>query len=166
RQAHFGDEWVATMTAHGPKAVIAMVDRDGQTLTMRGPRRPFYMGPRFLKELRARGSDMLLEERILDAMVRLQGVDEDRYHPAPVLQVAPKGGGNSISLAAWAAGVAYLFPAVQYLALMVEGSTELLVPQAMGPRIAGEAWVWMDERHALVEATALEDWPELCARAS
>jgi hypothetical protein len=166
RPQRYGDEWIAHELASGPALVATLVDRDGQTLTMSGPRRGFHIGPRFLKELQGRGSDMPLGARILEAMVRLQSVDEEAYYPAAILQVSRKGGGDSISLAVWTAGTAYLFPPVQYLVFTRDDDSRFLVPHSAGPQIAGDDWTWMDERHALVEATPASDWPALIERAT
>ena len=166
RPHRYGDDWIVSEVASGPALVATLVERDGQTLTMSGPRRDFHIGPRFLKELQGRGSDMPLGARILEAMVRLQSVDEESYYPAAILQISRKGGGDSISLAVWSAGTAYLFPAVQYFVFTRDDESRFLVPQSTGPQIAGEAWTWMDERHALVEATSGEEWAALIERAA
>jgi hypothetical protein len=160
----YDDAWIDRMVAWGPRVTMAMVDEKMQMLTMAGPRRSFCLGPRFLAELRADSGDNL-GERILEAMIQLQSVDAERYYAASVMRVSPKEeGGTSFTVTAWGPDVAYLFPDVEYLAL-VGSNDHLLVPSAAGPKIARERWRYLDEKNALVEATPAREWSALVASA-
>ncbi|MBP6846888.1 MAG: hypothetical protein KA201_24230, partial [Kofleriaceae bacterium] len=59
--------WVAEQAAWAPAIAASMVDAEGQTSLMAGPRRAFALGPRFLAALRASGAP--LEDALLAAMV-------------------------------------------------------------------------------------------------
>jgi hypothetical protein len=161
----YGSDWVERMYLWGLRTALELVDRERQTLTMHGARRPFYLGPRFAAELRAAAGSV--EERLSAAMVALQNIDEDRYFEASAMQLSPKQRASKavpITLAAWASDVAYLFPDVQYFALKDEGGL-FTVPASAGPKIAGRNWRYLDEKNALVEAIADADWPAVLARA-
>src|SRR5262245_2996492 len=49
REQRYGADWIERMESSGPSAVIAMMDRGAQPLTLSGPRPPFHAGPRFLR---------------------------------------------------------------------------------------------------------------------
>lgn len=164
-RARFDGDWVAHQVASGPGVIAAMVDRDGGTLTMSGCRRPFHVGPRFLAALRGRGGD--LEERIYAAFLYAQFVDLDEdYYASSVLSLREKDApeATAVTLAVWAAGVRYLFPKTERLAI-VAGEDTFQVPAALGPDLAGDAWRWIDEQHALVDAFDAGSWAGLVARA-
>ncbi len=161
--AQYGDAWIAHQLEWGPQAVVAMIEREGTTLTMSGVRRPFHLGPRFLATLRER-RDGTLGERVLEAFVALQNVDEDAYYEAKTMTVTPKAGGDGYSLAVWAKDVAYLFSEVDRLAVLADAAP-LEVPYARGVELAGAGWTWLDEQHATVEAIDEAAWTELVRRA-
>ncbi|HWL85202.1 MAG TPA: hypothetical protein VNO21_05340, partial [Polyangiaceae bacterium] len=85
-----------------------------------------------------------------------------------VLLVKPKGAApesEGVKVATWAADVAYFFPDVAYLVLVIPAGGHLLVPAAVGPAIAGACWTFLDEKQALVEATSASEWSALLERA-
>ena len=159
----FGAEWVEQMVASGFRALSAIAEREGE-VQLSGPRRPFVMGPRTLRELRAGASETLFGLRTLAAMRRLQYIDtEEDYFAASVMAVRDKASGNEFTLAAWAPGVRYLFPPVEYLALVA--ADQILVPHARLDALAGPRLRWLDEKHALVEEIPDEQWDALVATA-
>lgn len=164
--ASYGDAWIDEQVTTGPAVVFALVDRDGQTLTLSGARRDVHVGPRFAAELRARPGDMTAGEQLLAAMIRIQYVDEDAWYPATAFRVTPKGKGEdaSFTMAVWAPDVAYLMPSVQMFALPTDDG-EILVPSDAGPELAGARWTFLDERNALVEAIPQAEWDAFVARA-
>ncbi|WP_394838592.1 DUF4299 domain-containing protein [Pendulispora rubella] len=164
--AQYGESWVEHMLASGPGVVLAMA-RKGQTLTLMGAKRAFYVGPRLVAELTKQG-DAGFGERLLNAMVRLQSIDEEEYYTASVLVVKPKeweADEDGVKLAVWAPNVAYLFPDVEYFAVLLPDGGHLIVPRSAGASIADDRWTFLDEKNALVEATAAPEWPALIARA-
>jgi hypothetical protein len=161
----YGDPWIEHQLEWAPTTVIAMVDREGSTLTMSGVCRPFHLGPRFLGTLRER-SGGTLGERLLDAFVALQNVDEEAYYVASTMTIKPKGDDDAEghTLAVWAQDVSYLFARVDRLVILADAAP-LEVPYARGPELAGAGWTWLDEEHALVEAVSELAWPDLVRRA-
>ncbi len=164
--ARYGAAWIDRMVDVGPDAVIAMVERDGQTLTLGGARRDVHVGPRFAAELRARPGDMTPGQQLLSAMVRIQFIDEETWYPAAAFRVTPKGKGEqeSFTMAVWAPDVAYLMPSVQMFAIPTDDG-EILVPFEAGPELAGARWTFLDERNALVEAIPQAEWDAFVAQA-
>jgi hypothetical protein len=159
----FGAEWIEWMVAAGFRSLAAIAERQGE-VSLSGPRRPFVMGPRLLAELRAGASDTLFGVRTLAAMRRLQYVDtEEDYFAASTMAVRDKSTGREFTLAAWAPGVRYLFPPVEYLALVT--ADQLLVPHERLAELAGPRLRWLDENHALVEEVPDEEWDAVVARA-
>jgi hypothetical protein len=162
-RAKYGDAWIDRMLVSGPPIVLQMAAKNGIVLS--GPRRDFHIGPRFVSELRNRPSDMRPEEQLLDAMVRVQDVDEERWYPASVMRVTPKQGGEdaAFTLAVWAPDVSYVFPSVELFA--ITSAENLLVPHEKGPELAGDRWTWLDEKNALVEKTPQREWDDFVTRA-
>jgi hypothetical protein len=159
----FGAEWIDQMVASGFRALGAIAEREGE-VHLTGPRRPFVMGPRTLRELRAGASETLFGLRTLAAMRRLQYIDtEEDYFAASIMAVRDKASGNEFTLAAWAPGVRYLFPPVEYLALVA--ADQILVPYARVAELAGSRLRWLDEKHALVEEIPDEQWDAVVASA-
>ena len=161
-RAEFGDAWIAQQLAFGASVVATMVDRDGSTLEMSGCRRTFHVGPRFLASLRARRG--ALRDRVLDAFVRLQYIDDDdAYYAANVMTVTPKRGA-AYTITAWAPGVSYLFPGTERLAVLADDAA-IEIPYAAGATLLGKRWTWLDERHGLVDAVDGAAWTAFVARA-
>src|SRR5262249_28608280 len=74
---------------------------------------------------------------------------------------------DSFTVTAWGPGVRYLFPNVEYLAVIedMEGEGHFLVPYEAVKEIAGDHCSWIDEKQTLVEPFDEDEWPELLARA-
>ncbi len=150
--------WVAEQVAWAPAVAASMVDAEGATYRMPGPRRDFSLGPRFLAGLRASGA--ALEDALLAAMVTLQNLDA--YYPAMALALT--GGATTTSHAVWGPRSAYLFHRVDTLVLR-DDDNRLVIPWACGPEVAGDGWCWRDEVHATVERTDADGWRARLARA-
>ena len=150
--------WVAEQAAWAPAIAASMVDAEGQTSLMAGPRRAFALGPRFLAALRASGAP--LEDALLAAMVTLQGLDE--YYPAMALGLSD--GATTTTHAVWGARSAYLFHRVDTLVLR-DDDERIVIPWACGPEVAGDGWCWRDEDHATVERMDADGWRARLARA-
>src|SRR5262249_60340040 len=113
---------------------------------------------------RGGGSEGLFALRVQAAMRRLQYVDsEEDCYAASTMAVRDKSSGREFTLAAWAPGVRYLFPPVEYLALVT--ADQLLVPHDCLAELAGSRLRWLDEKHALVEEIPDEEWDAVVARA-
>lgn len=165
-EAEYGDAWIDERVSTGPDLVLAMVDREGQTLTLSGARRDVHVGPRFAAELRARPGDMTAGQQLIAAMIRIQFVDEEAWYPATAFRVTPKGKAEeeSFTLAVWAPDVAYLMPGVEMFAIPTDDG-EILIPAEAGPRLAEGRWTFLDEKTALVEAIPQSEWDAFVARA-
>jgi hypothetical protein len=142
-----------------------MLDKETGTLQLMGAVRPFHLGQRLMGELRAAGPAEGLTDRIIEAMRRVQNVDQDEYYCASALRVEPRNGGKKFTVAAWAPGVRYLFPQVDYLAVIEPPSGHFLVPYKKLSAIAGDRWSWLDEEQTLVEPFEDEEWTALLERA-
>ena len=154
--SEYGATWIDHMVAAGPSSVFAMADRE---LEMSGARRPFYVGPRLAAEL---GKD---PAALMARFLRVQYVDLDEdVYAATVMRVTPKGDDKPFRVTAWAEGVRYLFPAVDKLAVL-DDSGAITVDYERGPALAGAAWQWLDEKHALVDKLEGAAWAALVARA-
>ena len=79
------------------------------------------------------------------------------------MEINKGGEGDGYTLAVWAQDVSYLFSRVDRLAIL--DATPIEVPYARGVELAGAAWQWLDEEHALVEAISALAWPDLVRRA-
>lgn len=164
RPVAFGDAWIDKMVEWGPKMVADIVDREGNTLTLGGPKRPFHIGRRLLGELRE-GPSGGFSARFLEKIVALQWLEGTFEMPKAVLTLPrsrrdPAAGFMSVD---WAPGHGYLMPGGDFLAL--EAAEKVLVPYAKGPELAGEKWRWLDEHHAAVEPMSLVEWAAMLKRA-
>lgn len=152
----FDREWVERSVASGP-GVLAQMAKES-TVTIPGPHRPSYIGPRLLAELEPEREDFA--SRLFDAMRRTQYVDVESYYPANSLCAD-----DSPEFAIVSEEVSYLLPAVDYYALLVDqDSAPLFVPADALPKLT-DRWCWLDERQRLVEAIEGDDWRALLERA-
>jgi hypothetical protein len=142
-----------------------MARQQGNTLQMMGPVRPFHLGPRLLGELEGAGPPEELPERIIELMRRVQYVDPEEYYCAGALRLEKRGGGKAITLAAWGPNVRYLFPDVQYLAVIEGEQGHFMVPYRALPEIAGDRCTFLDEVQTLVEPFDDYEWADLVERA-
>lgn len=165
--ARYDHAWIEQMVDWGPEAIMKMVETDAQTLTMSGAVREVHVGPRFVSDLRARKGDMTAEQQLLAAMVRIQNIDVGRWYAASAFRVTPRGKGeaDAVTLAAWAPDVAYLFPSVQFFAIVAQNGTDVLVTNEHAAGLAGDRWTWLDEKNALCEAVPQADWGAFVLRA-
>jgi hypothetical protein len=135
------------------------------TLQITGPVRPFHLGPRLLAELEEAGPPEGLPERLIALMRRVQYIDPEEYYCADALRFEKKGGGKVITLTAWGPNVRYLFPEVQYLAVMEGAQKHFMIPYRVLLEIAGERVTFLDEVQTLVEPFDDYEWPDLLERA-
>jgi hypothetical protein len=120
-----------------------------------------------MKELTEGGPESELPQRIIDAMRKVQHVDPEEYFCASVMEVKSKTDDQSFTVTAWGPGVRYLFPNVEYLAVIedMEGEGHFLVPYEAIQEIAGDHCSLIDEKQTLVEPFDDDEWPELIKRA-
>ncbi len=157
--------WVAEWLHDQAESVAARVAERG-VVVMRGPVRPFHLGPRLLSQLRHARVPEAFADRLVAAMRSTQWPPGDWY-TAHVMHVRTPSGRHEFTAAVWGEGVAYIFPAVDYLVLASAGSgrRHLMVPPEVVPRIAGERCRYLDEVQLLVEAIAGSEWRALWHRA-
>ena len=149
-----GGAWIEEQVRVGTSYPLSLA-ADGQTVTLSAPRRDFHLGPRFRAAL-ARGAEGTMGARLIDAMIALQAIGDDDYYKAEALEISR--GEESFTLAVWAPEVSYLFPAVERFAIIRDDGSSFMIPADRGPEVGGEAWRWVDEDQALVEARAGSAW--------
>jgi hypothetical protein len=133
---------------------------------MHGAVRPFYLGERMLAQLRAAEDPDGFGERLVAAIRGLQWPPEDCYVAAQFGIRSP--GGREFTMAIWGEDVRYLFPPVDYLALLSPaggGWDELAVPYAAAPDLARGRLRFADEKHVVVEPFVGPEWQGLLERA-
>jgi hypothetical protein len=159
--------WVRGQIELGVEALRSIVRDEQQTVTLSGPVRPFFVGPRLLAKLEAHGPPEELSERFLDLMKQIQYLDPEAFFPADITRVhCDSDNEDPITFAVWGPGVRYLFPDVQYLVLMGEApGRHVFIPYAVLPELAGDNFLWLDEVQSLVQAIDEDDWPALLDRA-
>jgi hypothetical protein len=157
-RATYGKLWIDDMVVCGADLTLFMAVERGP-LSMSGARRDIHVGKRFVSELRAMSGPATPAARLLDAILRLQNVDEEQWFPANPFLVKTNDG-KQLTLTAWGANCNYLFPETNYFALLTDGDP-LIVPHEAGPTIAANKWEWLDEKNALVTATADDVWPRM-----
>ncbi len=158
--ATHGAEWIARLV-RSTDAIVHIARQDGGTVTMSGPVRPFHLGPRMLRELNADDPDGLAD-RVLAAMRACQWVDPDRYYSASTMQVSLQGGAK-VTLTAFAEGVGYVLPNVQFLAILDEPHFTIRRDSLL--EVPGVRWRWLDEVQLLVEPIGQGEWPRFIAAA-
>jgi hypothetical protein len=166
----YGAAWAAHQV-RAAAALMARVVRERGLVTVRGPVRDFHLGARLLTELET-GEDgepgEAFAERLLDAMLRTQYVDPERYYEASPIRVDSGGG---LRVAVWTPSrIGHLFTPVDYVFLMAReqdggGGDMLVVPFGAVPEIAGDRCAFLDERQLLVEPVSEGDWAVLGQRA-
>lgn len=159
--------WVRGQIESGVEAIRHIVREEQQAVTLSGPVRPFFVGPRLLDELDEYGPPEELAERLIELMRQVQYLDPEAFYPAETVRALRDSETEElITFAVWGPGVRYLFPDVQYLVLMGEApGRHLFVPAAVVPELAGDNFLWLDEAQYLVQAIDEDDWPALLDRA-
>jgi hypothetical protein len=162
----YGPDWGRTQAEALFSMLPTMVRQADGVCQLPGAIRPFYLGPRLLGELVAAGPPNELTQRLVEAMRRTQYIDPEEYFCGSAIQVTAKDSEDSFLVAAWGPEVRYLFPSVDYLAV-IEGEQggHFMIPYEALPEVAGDRWRWLDEVQTLVEAFAPEEWPALLERA-
>ncbi len=164
-RARYGPEWAAGQVASLFSALPHIVSDAEGVCRIPGAVRQFFIGPRLLGELEAAGPPGQLADRAVAAMRRVQYVDPEDYFFASAMEVQPRDSDRTFTVAAWAAEVRYLFPDVDYLALVEEGGSLFFIPYEALPAVALDRWQWLDEAQTLVEPFTPEEWPALVERA-
>ncbi len=176
-KAQYGKEWIADQVKSLFSMLPAMVEKEKDAaLQVPGAVRPFWIGPRLMKELVDAGPEGTLPQRIIAAIRKVQYIDPEEYFCATVMEVSSKKNDDkaddktddkSFTVTAWGPGVRYVFPNVDYLAVIedMEGEGHFLVPYEAVHEIAGDHCSWLDEKQTLVEPFDEDEWPELLARA-
>ena len=165
-RARYGPEWAARQVEALFSMLPVMVRQAEGVCQLPGAVRPFYVGPRLLGELEAAGPPAELSQRLVEAIRRVQYVDPEEYFCGSAIEVSARDSEESFTVAAWGPEVKYLFPAVDYLAVIEsEEGGHFLIPYEALPTVAGDRWRWLDEVQTLVEAFAPEEWPALLERA-
>jgi hypothetical protein len=159
-------EWMIGMTRSLAGTIVGMVEREGQTVTLSGPRRAFHIGPRVAAELRAASSDAAGLEKALTARIRrTQYIDLDELEVlyAASTMVMTLEDKRELRFAVWSPGVRYLMPSVAAFAL---GAPEpLFVPPSALATLAGDRLQWLDEEQAILDPIPDDEWDAFIERA-
>lgn len=165
-RTRYGPGWAATQVRELFSMLPVMVRQSDSVCQLPGALRPFYLGPRLLGELEAAGPPEELTQRIIEAMRRVQYVDPEEYFCGSAIEVSARDSDESFTVAAWGPEVRYLFPAVDYLAVIEsEQGGHFMIPSEALSEVADDRWRWLDEVQTLVEAFTPEEWPALLERA-
>jgi hypothetical protein len=169
----FDAEWIRQTNTAGLAAVGALIaEKESSSIQLGGVVRDVYLGPRVWEELTAAGEDDELLDRLVEFMRRVQYVNADEgYFAANVMSMQKKkkrGKAEEITFAVIGPDVSYLFPSVEYLAVIGQSEKDpiLFVPYTNLPELLADgAWEWLDEEQTLVAPVPDDDWPALRARA-
>ena len=160
----FNDAWIKRQNASDAEIVRVAVEQKG-AMQLSGPVRTAHLGRRMLARLAKPGATDFAAG-LLQALRDLQWVDEDRWHPATVMNLRPKGDGDdaAVTVCVWGAGIAYLFPPVGWLVLEDDDDMVILPPASVAELTNGRCR-WLDEAHLLVEAIPEAAWEAFVDRA-
>lgn len=164
-RAQYGREWIAQMIrSHVDLVFVHGVGKPHEVMSLEGPVRSVHVGPRLRAEL-AQGPERTLVERALARVRKIQYIDlDDGCYVANVLVASPPNG-REFRTTAWAPGVRYLFPKVEYFTLLSGKGGHVSVPHEALFELAGERARYLDEEQVLVEAIDGAEWDALYARA-
>jgi len=161
----YDPDWIAGQVA-SLFSMLPTIVRDSEgSCQVPGPVRLFHVGRRLLGELEAAGPPEELRERLLAKMREVQYVDPEEYFCASAMEVRPQGSDKTFSVAAFGPEVRYLFPSVDYLAVIESGKGVFFIPYEALPEVAPGRWSWLDEHQTLVEPFEPDEWPALLERA-
>lgn len=159
-RARFNLEWMEEMTDAGVRELEQVIRTANRTVMIPGPVRPFYIGPRLLRDVLGPRHPDMLPQRLMARMRKAQYIDPEKYYPAETLQLSGESGQTG-TFALWCESVGYLFPAVDCLALLDRDGDPFLVPATSLHSLAAENCRWLDEKQTLVEAISGEDWQQM-----
>lgn len=163
---NYDSAWIEQMLrSHVDVVYSGRIGGPDESLTVNGAVRPVVFGPRMRKEL-ARGPEETLIERVLDVVRRIQYIDEDHAcYAANVMKVSPPGR-EPFTTTAWAPGLPYFFPKVDYLAMLRGEPKDMVqVPYAAVLELAGERARYLDEEQIHVDAIDGAEWAAMFTRA-
>jgi hypothetical protein len=152
---------IAEEVAGLARMLVGMAERDEGVITLSGPRRPFFLGPRVAAELRATAGPLgdALTARMRETQWACLAGD---VHAANVLVVGDRDSHRRVRFAVWSWGARYLLPDVD--AVQLHNGADAL-PIDVVPEVAAGRARFLDERHLLIDAFTEDEWPALLARA-
>lgn len=158
--------WIDSMLEmHATALLSGRIGGPNETISFEGAVRSVKVGPRFRAEL-AKGPAETAIERLLDRVREIQYVDaDDACYAANVMEVSPPGR-EPFTTTAWAPGLPYFFPKVDYLSILRGQQQGMVqVPYAAALELAGSRARYLDEEQLFVEAIDGDDWAALIAHA-
>ena len=162
----YDNTWVDQMLrSHVDIVHSGHIGGPNEILTMPAIVRPVHFGPRMRAEL-GKGPPQTLIDRVLDRVRLIQYIDEDdECYVANVMEAAPPNA-PPFTTTAWAPGLPYLFPQVDYLSLLRgEGEGIVQVPYSAVLELAGPRARYLDEAQIHVDAIDGAEWKALIAHA-
>lgn len=166
----YGGGWVKEQTEGG---LICLFEDDEGLHALSGPLRTVHIG----KRLRSAFRGLPEKERpkaLFDLIRRAQYLDLDEWFQANAMLVRTKDG-RERTVAAFGSDCNYLFPPVDFLAVLPrpadeledsgEGEPAIEVPFDALPGLVGDHASFLDEQSLLVRGFSADEWPEVVARA-
>lgn len=165
RAEHYGPAWIEDHIRANVAVAVMQAEEaaaDGGVLQLPGPTASFHFGQRVLDAIDDADADDA-HEALFTQMRSLFYFDDERYYRANAM-VAKFEDGREIILTALAPGVAYVFPPVEYLAVLAEPSFE--IRRADLPELLGDSSVtWLDDSHMQIDALEGAEWQAFVERA-
>jgi hypothetical protein len=153
--------WAESMCAAMAQIMCDMAVDENKEITIPGPIREFYLGPKTAAECIAAGPSTELQERVVSRMRALQYPSDDLFEAS--LMSVPSHEDRLMQMAIWGPEVRYFFPKVEYLVLLNEHP--LYLPYEKAQVVGAERVRFLDEHQFVVEAVADEEWDSFLDRA-
>ena len=149
--------WAESMASSMARIMCEMAVDDNKEITVPGPNREFYLGPRTASELIAAGPAPQLHERISARIRSIQYPHEDLFEAS--LMSVPGHEETPMRMAIWGPEVRYFFPRLDYLVLLNEHP--LYLPYDKVNLVNGVSVKYLDEIQFVIEPIPDDQWDEV-----
>jgi hypothetical protein len=153
--------WAESMCTAMARIMCNMAVDENKEITVPGPVREFYLGPKTAAACIAAGPSTSLYERVTERIRSLQYPSDDLFEAN--LMSVPGQEDQSIEMAIWGPEVRYFFPKVEYLVLLNEHP--LYLPYAKAILLGGERVHLVDEHQFIMDAIPDTEWDDFVNRA-
>lgn len=167
--SRFGSDWVTEMIASTMQSVVALIERQGQTVQLNGAIRPFVVGPEMLTLFRAwdaqtNSSEAQFLQRFFEAFRNQQWADLDQHFSASVMKLSFKESGNTCTASSFGVpGLSYLLQKVDYLIVTVDDDQLFLTWEHLSAAV-GDDFHRLDENLCVVDAISASEWLDVGRR--
>lgn len=149
---YFVGDWLDRMQESAAFMTRKLAERERE-ITLPGPERGWYVGPRVLAELDAGDPAQPMHRRMVLAMCRVQWIHETDGYSAASKMGFRRPDGSEGTLAFWDPEKATLLPAVDLIGIY-DGVGPILVTHSDAVRITRDRMQWLDERQFLLPRTS------------